>query len=290
MSVERNLVKIYKPRQEQGISEAGYTSRAVIMKNFSETDPFILLIDDVLEKKSKQLVGLPRPYAGFEAATLVLQGEMGYGSNKMLPGDFELMTAGSGIINTETIDKIITRRILQLWLTLPKQERWIMPHIQKLSLHRTPKKYKSGVHIKVYSGSFADCISPIQNYIPLIVADIEMASNVTTIQQIPANYNSFLYVLRGSVKIGEDKKLLNENETGWLNLIDNNTVSELKLSAGEQGARFILYAAKPQRENIVAFGPFIGDTSEDINRLNYEYNNDRMQHLLTMPETQKIVW
>jgi redox-sensitive bicupin YhaK (pirin superfamily) len=97
-------------------------------------------------------------------------------------------------------------------------------------------------------------------------------------------------VLRGSVRIGEEKKLLNENETGCLNIVDDDIQSELKLIAGEQGTRFVLYAAKPIGENIVAFGPFIGDTSEDINRWNQEYRHGRMQHILTMPETHKIVW
>jgi redox-sensitive bicupin YhaK (pirin superfamily) len=260
------------------------------MNNFSETDPFILFMDDVFQKKNKRHVDGPHPYAGFETATLVLQGESGYGVHKLLPGDFELMTAGSGIIHSETIDRVATRRTLQVRLTLPKQHRWMAPRIQNLSVEHVPKIYKSGVHIKVYSGAFADLVSPIQNNIPLIVADIEMAGNVRTVLELPANYNSFLYMLRGSLKIGDEKKLLNENETGFLNIVDDDVQSDLKLIAGEQGTRFLLYAAKPIGENIVAYGPFIGDTSEDINHWNHEYVHDRMRHISTIPETRKIVW
>jgi hypothetical protein len=50
-----------------------------------------------------------------------------------------------------------------------------------------------------------------------------------------------------------------------------------------------LVAAKPQGENIVAYGPFIGDTSEDINLLNQEYRRGRMRHVSTIPETQRVV-
>jgi redox-sensitive bicupin YhaK (pirin superfamily) len=208
----------------------------------------------------------------------------------MKPGDFELMTAGSGIIHNETIDKIVRRRILQLWLTLPKKDRWVTPRIQKLTAERAPKKFKDGVHIQLYSGSFAGLTSPIQNYVPLIVADIEIAPRVTTIQEIPANYNSFLYVLRGTVKIGEKETLLKEGEVGWLNALTCNGQSELKLTVGEEGVRFVLYAAKPQGENIVSYGPFIGDTSDDINRLNQEYRRGGMRHISTAPETQRLMW
>ena len=289
MLIERELIKIDTLHQETGFLGAGHISRGM-MNNFPETDPFIVFMDDVLDKKNEHRIEGLHPYAGFETATLVLQGELGFGINKMLPGDFELMTAGSGIIQSETIDKIVSRRTLQLWLTLPRQQRWVLPRLQNLPIEHVPKKYKSGVYIKVYSGSFAGLTSPIQNYIPLIVADIEMAPNVTTVQEIPANYNSFLYVLRGNVKIGEDEKLLNEDEAGWLNVSDDDTRSTLKLKAGEHGVRLVLYAAKPRGENIVAFGPFIGDTSEDINRLNHEYNHGEMQPVLTVPQTQKIIW
>ena len=121
------------------------------------------------------------------------------------------------------------------------------------------------------------------------MADIEMAPNVETTQGIPANYNSFIYVLRGSVKIGEEKKLLNEGEVGWLNIVDNEIQSELKLTAGEQGVRFVLYAAKPNGESIEAFSPFAGNTTEEVTRLNHKYSHDRMQSGLTVLQTQKAI-
>ena len=290
MLIKRELIKVKTPGSHLGFLGAGHIARPVMMNKFSETDPFILLMDDILDKKNENPVGGPHPHAGFEAVTLVLQGELGHGANKMKAGDFELMTAGSGIIHNETINKIVRRRILQLWLTLPKKDRWVTPRLQKLTAARAPKKFKNGVHIQLYSGSFAGLTSPIQNYVPLIVADIEIAPRVTTIQEIPANYNSFLYVLRGTVKIGKEEKLLKEGEVGWLNALTSDGQSELKLTVGEEGVRFVLYAAKPQGENIVAYGPFIGDTSDDINRLNQEYKRGRMHHISTAPEAQRLIW
>jgi len=51
-----------------------------------------------------------------------LEGEIGDEAHKMKGGDFQIMTAGSGIVHTETIDKIAKMRLLQLWVNLSKKE------------------------------------------------------------------------------------------------------------------------------------------------------------------------
>jgi quercetin 2,3-dioxygenase len=75
-----------------------------------------------------------------------------------------------------------------------------------------------------------------------------------------------------------------------LNRSSENMESELKLSAGEAASRVILYAGQPQGDPIVSHGPFIGDTPEDIKRLYQEYRQGKMQHISTVPETQKMTW
>jgi redox-sensitive bicupin YhaK (pirin superfamily) len=51
----------------------------------------------------------------------------------------------------------------------------------------------------------------------------------------------------------------------------------------------VLYAGKPLGENIVAHGPFIADSAEDIKRLYQEYRQDKMKHISTVPEKQRIL-
>jgi redox-sensitive bicupin YhaK (pirin superfamily) len=289
MSINRKLIKIYTPQGQPGFLGAGHIARPVVTGSFSETDPFIMLMDDMLDKKDDQPVGGPHPHAGFETVTLVLEGELGDDTHKMKAGDLQMMTAGSGIIHTETIEKKTKMRILQLWLNLPKKDRWATPRLQDLPVEHVPKKDENGVKLKLYSGSFAGFSSPIQNYIPLILADIQIKPGVTTIQQIPANYNTFLYVIKGSLKVGEEEKVLNQDQVGWLDLFGNNDESELRLTAGAEGVHIVLYAAKPQGENIVSHGPFIADTSEDIKRLYQEYRLGKMQHISSVPDEQKML-
>jgi redox-sensitive bicupin YhaK (pirin superfamily) len=289
MSIKRKLIKINTPEGQPGFLGAGHTARPVITGSFSESDPFIMLMDDILDKKDNEPVGGPHPHAGFETVSLLLEGEIGDDEHKMKGGDFQMMTAGSGVVHTETIDKIAKMRLLQLWLNLPKKDRAATPRVQDLPLEHVPALSKNGVHIKLYSGSLEGLVSPVKNYTPMIIADITIDARVTTVQQVPANYNTFLYVIKGSVKVGEDEKQLNQEQVGWLDLFGDNASSDLKLIAGEDGVRFVLYAGKPLGENIVSYGPFIADSSEDIKRLYQEYRDGKMKHISTVPESQKIL-
>jgi redox-sensitive bicupin YhaK (pirin superfamily) len=65
--------------------------------------------------------------------------------------------------------------------------------------------------------------------------------------------------------------------------------SDLKITAGEEGARLVVYAGKPTGDHIVSHGPFIADTSDDIQRLYREYRQGKMKHISMVPESQRIL-
>jgi redox-sensitive bicupin YhaK (pirin superfamily) len=288
MSIRRKIVQTYAPQGTPGFLGRGHVARSVIQRSFADSDPFILLMDDMLDKKDNDPVGGPHPHAGFETVTLMIEGELRVGAHKMKEGDLQMMTAGSGVIHTETIDKVLKMRLLQLWLSLPKKDRWTTPRVQDISLQHVPRNSEDGVDIRLYSGSFAGLSSPLKNYTPVIIADITIEPSITTTQQIPANFNTFLYVLKGDVKIGDDQKLLQQDQVGWLDIFKEEAQSELKLTSGEEGVRFVLYSGKPTSASIVSHGPFIAESSEDIARLYKEYRQGKMKHISSAPESQRI--
>jgi redox-sensitive bicupin YhaK (pirin superfamily) len=60
----------------------------------------------------------------------------------------------------------------------------------------------------------------------------------------------------------------------------------LRLVADESGARLILYAGQPQEDPIVSYGPFIGDSKQDIARLFAEYQAGRFPRLSELKKQQ----
>lgn len=282
--MKRKLITIQTPPAQPGFLGRGHTARPVIMRYYADSDPFIMLMDDVLDKKDDEPVGGPHPHAGFETVSLLLEGEMGDGPHKMRAGDFQMMTAGSGVIHTETIDKKARMRLLQLWLTLPKTSRWATPRLQELRADQVPTLSKDGLDIKVYSGSLLGLTSPVENYVPVIIADIRLEANRKAALSIPASYNTFVYVLSGTALVGEEEQRIGVDQVGWLDRSAEEGASELNVKAGGEGVRFVLYSGQPQGDPIVSHGPFIGDTQDDIRRLYHEFHQGKMQHIVELTE------
>ena len=269
-------------RPQPGFLGAGHAAAAVLEgEDFSATDPFIFLMDDRLDLKDSTPRGGPHPHAGFETVTLVLQGDDKYWKT----GSLELMTAGSGIVHTESIVGPTRLHILQLWITLPPDKRWTQPRWQELLLEDVPTIKSATQEIRVYSGTSAGLTSPLQHHTPFTLVDFRLGANTRFIQELPASYHGFIYVLVGSVKVGDIT--VHAEQTGWLSDASGE-LSQLQLQAGEEAARFILYAGEPQGVPIVQHGPFVGDTTDDIARLYREYRMGMMRHLNELGEEFKI--
>ncbi|HZI54703.1 MAG TPA: pirin-like C-terminal cupin domain-containing protein [Chitinophagaceae bacterium] len=287
---QRKIKTVQTPAAEPGFLGAGHTARAVIQVNYKDSDPFILLMDDVLDKKDGTPAGGPHPHAGFETVSLLIEGVIGEGEHQMNAGDMQIMTAGSGVIHTETINTELKMRLLQLWLNLPKKNRHAAPRLQHLPVVHVPVATGNGFLARVYSGTFAGVTSPIENQVPVIIADITLQPGITMTEKIPSAYSTFVYILNGNVTAGENKELLKQEQVGWFDRDIEKGDSEVSFTAGADGARLILYSGQPQGDPIVSHGPFIADTEDDIRRLYREYREGKMNHISTVPADQQVIW
>jgi redox-sensitive bicupin YhaK (pirin superfamily) len=285
----RKLLKVQTPPAQQGFLGAGHTALPVIQVDYSESDPFVMLMDDRLDKEDDEPVGGPHPHAGFETVTLVLEGELG-GEHALKRGDMEMMTAGSGVVHSEIIDKKMRMRILQLWLNLPRKDRGTLPRVQNISSENVPSVSGNGVTVKVYSGSLAGVTSPLKNHAPVIISDIYLEPGAKTALTLPASYSTFLYVVNGNVGVGEENKELKTDQVGWLDRHTDNVPSELLINGRDSGGRFILYSGQPQGDPIVVHGPFIADNQDDIRRLYSDFRKGKMGHISEVPALQKMMW
>ena len=80
--------------------------------------------------------------------------------------------------------------------------------------------------------------------------------------------------------------MLNTGQVGWLDRPTDNGTSVLRVAADKSGARVILYAGQPQGDPIVSYGPFIGDSKQDIARLFAEYQAGRFPRLSELKKQQ----
>jgi redox-sensitive bicupin YhaK (pirin superfamily) len=276
MTSHRRIARVVTvPALSPGFAGPGHLAAQVLSPaDFAENDPFIMLADDHLDMGERP-VGGPHPHAGFETVTLILDGAIHDRDEGGVigAGEVQWMTAGRGIIHGEDVTTTGRVRLLQLWLTLPKADRWTAPAFQDIHASEVPVRREPGATVRVYSGASGPARAVTRNHVPVTISETTMAAHAAVMHDLPASYNGFVFVIDGAVSVGEadDATLLQTGQVGWLGRGDGDGQSLVRMLAGADGARVVLYAGEPQGDPIVAHGPFIGDSRQDIARLYEEF-------------------
>jgi len=240
----------------------------------SKTDPFFLMADDHITLEGR--FGEAHPHAGLETVTFMLNGSMEDTGGRLEEGDVEWMTAGSGIVHSENAVVSTGMRLFQLWLILPEAQRNMAPRIQILRRHSMPTHIDAGVVARVYSGSMGDAVAPTLNAVSTTLVDIWLEPGAIFKPEFPASYNAFVIGIEGEFNAG-DNEVLGANSVGWTGPQGSGD-SSLKLQAGTSGARLLLYAGQPQNISVVAQGPFIAGTREELAGYYDAYRQGRFPH------------
>jgi len=274
----RGLVDVVTLRApSRGFIGEGHTAIHVMEgRTFAQTDPFIMLADDRLDLPPGQRAGEAHPHAGFEIATFVVEGEArDRDEGTLRTGDMLWMTAGSGVVHNEDVEPLGKVRILQLWATVPSASRWAAPRFEHVPLEDAPVRQESGINARVYSGSSGAVHASSHTHLPLTLIDIRLVPKALFEQDVPSSYNGFLYPLEGEVLVdGSRPQRLSVGQIGWLESSGQSTT--VRLTAGSDGARVMLYAGERQNVPIVTHGPFVGETRADLVRVSRAYAEGRM--------------
>ena len=271
------------PAPSPGFIGEGHTAVSVVdPKEFARNDPFIVLMDDRIDLEPGREAGGAHPHGGFETVTFVVEGELrDRDEGTLRAGDVLWMTAGSGVIHNEHVVPLGKSRILQLWLTLPRSSRWSAPRFERIAREEASLRQEPGVEARVYSGSSGSVRATTHNYVPVTLVDIHLQPGARFEQVLPDSYNGFLYVLDGAVSVGAERTRLATGQVGWLaaGLANTSNGGSLRIIAGADGARLMLYAGERQGVPIVMHGPFVGESREDIIRLSELYRSGRMPRI-----------
>jgi hypothetical protein len=158
-------------------------------------------------------------------------------------------------------------RVLQLWLTLPQASRWTEPDHQIIRAAEAPTWNGEGAQVRLYSGKLGELRSTTRNHVPVTLLEIQLQPGATFEQVLPLRHNGFFYVLEGAVRIGSEGKDLRPGQVGWLDRHEDAGEGAIRVSnPAPAPARVLFYAGERQDVPIVWYGPFIGDTRQDIGR------------------------
>ncbi|MFH5927281.1 pirin family protein [Roseomonas xinghualingensis] len=256
---------------------------ALVIKpgDLPSTDPFFLMADDHITTAGP--FGEAHPHAGLETVTFMLNGFMADGAGRVEEGDVEWMTAGSGIVHNKDTVVSAGMRLFQLWLILPERERNMNPRVQILKCDEMPVRREPGVEARVYSGRSGDAEATTKNAVPVTLVDIRLKPGTVFEQELPASYNGFMVGLEGEAQVGDRSSVISAGSVGWTYPVAEEGESRLRLTAGPSGARVLLYAGQPQRIRVVARGPFIAGSAQELEGYYRSYRHGEFPHAEALP-------
>jgi redox-sensitive bicupin YhaK (pirin superfamily) len=242
-------------------------------------DPFLMLDEFGSNSADDYIAGFPaHPHRGFETVTYMLEGHMlheDHMGNKghLRNGDVQWMTAGRGIIHSEMPQQEHgIMRGFQLWLNLPAAEKMKPASYRDIAAANIPvADLPQGGRIKVIANSaFVNgkiVSGPIQGLTTeAIYWDVHLPEQVEFHHALPEDHNTFLYVYEGDIAIGEDKRKLTQGNAGLLSKGD-----QLSVQALSADTRFLVISGKPLKEPIVQYGPFVMNTTDEIEQAIQDY-------------------
>ena len=239
-------------------------------------DPFLMLDEFGSENKDDYIGGFPpHPHRGIETVTYMLQGEFEHedstgAKGRMTSGDVQWMKTGSGIIHSE-MPAMSEGRLhgFQLWINMPAKLKMSKPDYIYIDADKIQVHKDSDKQVKVIAGKFENAEGPIKEHnVEPIYFDIELKKDKDFNIELPLAHNSFIYLIDGEIKIGEQTHDKVKDST----LILLKKGQKLKVSSLTKG-KFLLISGKPIGEKIARGGPFVMNTKEEILKAVQDYHN-----------------
>jgi redox-sensitive bicupin YhaK (pirin superfamily) len=242
-----------------------------------QIDPFLLL-DEMgpVDWPPGGAIGAPdHPHRGFETVTYLLEGAMQHrdsrgNSGRLDPGSVQWMTAGSGVVHSEMPETEFARRGgrmhgFQLWVNLPRRDKWIAPRYQDVSAARIPVTQaadgKATLH--VIAGEVFGTRAAVETRVPILYVHASLRPGAVIEPAVPAGHTAFAYVFRGAGRFGVRG---NEASEGDLVLFESagDSVRLENPATAAAPLELLLLAATPLNEPMERYGPFVMNTKAEI--------------------------
>lgn len=259
---ERKVARVVDTYIQPG-GTSDHTVRLVLEPGrWQEHDPFLLMAEDWFTPGTFD----DHPHRGIETVTYIIEGELAHrdnhgGAGLLAEGDVQWMTAGRGIIHNE--NPIERAHSLQLWVNLPSAKKMTPPRYQDLKAAEVAVRREPGAEMRVFSGTSGGVQATTLNHVPVTMVDLRLTAGASVRQELPASYNAFFYILSGSVALGVEQTAAKASQVAWLDLSGKKGESSILIEAKED-SHLILWAGEPVREPVVARGPFVMNSMEEI--------------------------
>ena len=185
--------------------------------SMDQIDPFLLLhhagpLKQEPFERNVMDVG-PHPHRGFEPVTFIFKGGIHHKDSRgndsiIYAGGVQWMTAGMGIIHSESLPKSILEEggdieIIQLWINLPKSQKMVQPKYQGFQRDEIPAfiDQDGKVRVNVIAGNFQDLKGPIESRTGITAHTLELKTGGKVRLNTTEDQHILLYQLNGSALV-----------------------------------------------------------------------------------------
>jgi hypothetical protein len=259
------------------------TQRPLPNHHLEQVDPFLFLNHHGPQTYPPHNRGLPfgpHPHRGFETVTFILDGELAHedsaGHQSVIrAGGVQWMTAGRGVVHAEVSPREFMQRggpleILQLWVNLPPALKMTEPRYVGLQRDDIPVVPLDGgkVALHLIAGSWDGVAGPVQSLTGVFMSTVEMQAGGRLRARGLIGRNVFLYIVRGIVEIGGDRGSAHH-------LVELNEEGDGLEIVAQSDTLLVFGHAEPIDEPVVAHGPFVMNTREQIAQAIEDYKAGR---------------
>lgn len=259
------------------------TRRPLPGPGLPQLDPFLFLNHHGPQVYPPGNLGLPfgpHPHRGFETVTFILDGSLahhdsGGHASVITAGGVQWMTAGSGLVHAEVSPEDFKRRggaleILQLWVNLPACLKMTPPAYTGLQRDDIPALPRDGGRVTVHliAGDLEGDAGPFRSLTGVFMSSVDFAAGGRVDLPAPAGRSVFLYVVRGDFRIAG-------TAAGAFQLVELNGDGDAVEIEAAAGGTVLFGHADRIAEPVVAHGPFVMNTREEIQQAIRDYQAGR---------------
>jgi quercetin 2,3-dioxygenase len=260
------------------------TRRPLPGPEIDQLDPFLFLNHHGPQTYAPGNRGLPfgpHPHRGFETVTFILDGELthldsGGHESTIYAGGVQWMTAGRGLVHAEISSADFKRRggeieILQLWVNLPARLKMTAPAYVGLQRDQIPAAELDGGRVRLHliAGSWGETTGPVNSLVGTFMASVEIETGGRVRFDELSRRHVFFYVARGSVRVAD--RLIEK-----FNLVELSEAGDAVEIEGASDALVVFGHAEPFGEPVVAYGPFVMNTQQEIRDAIRDYQAGRL--------------
>ena len=242
-------------------------------------DPFLMLDHlGAVEYAPGEAKGAPdHPHRGFETVTYMMDGGLEHrdsngGGGLITDGATQWMTAGAGIVHSEMpTEQMVTKggpfHRAQLWVNLPRTEKWSPPQYQDLDADKVVllASEDGGALVRLIAGDLAGHRGPGSTHTPIVYAHASVSPGARLRLPWRPDFNALVYVLAGRGTAGSDRQPIQEGQLAVLGEGDLVTISaDPKQDSGSPALEVLLLGGSPIKEPVAWYGPFVMNTREEI--------------------------